>query len=148
MECLRKHPSVIIWSAIDDVLYLKNKSFEKHQTRLKGSVSGYGEWGCIFDAFKRLKPEAYYTKNCLENSLASNNFRTKRLNIKSYKVCSNDISLLIRTDDKYINAYANPFDSTLYIGKCSFFTSIAWGNCFGKINKSNTFAFTLSIGNK
>lgn len=51
-----------IWAAIDDVFYLGDKSFEKHQTHLKGSVSGYGEWGCVFDAFKRLKPEAYYTQ--------------------------------------------------------------------------------------
>lgn len=91
---------------------------------------------------------SYFSKNRLENSLASNDFRTKRLNIKSYKVCSNDISLLIKTNGEYINAYANPFDSTLYIGKCSFFPSIAWGNCFGKINKNNSFKFSLSIGNE
>lgn len=91
---------------------------------------------------------SYFSKNRLENNLASNDFRTKRLNIKSYKVCSNDISLLIKTNGKYINAYANPFDSTLYIGKCSFFPSIAWGNCFGKINKNNSFKFSLSIGNE
>ena len=99
-------------------------------------------WSCDMAAF------SYFTKNSPENALASNDFRTKRLNIKSYKVCSNDISLLIKTNGEYINAYANPFDSTLYVGKCSFFPSIAWGNCFGKINKNNSFKFSLSIGNE
>ncbi|MGN1201945.1 MAG: glycoside hydrolase family 2 TIM barrel-domain containing protein, partial [Eubacterium sp.] len=51
-----------IWAAIDDVFYLPQKSMEKHQSHLKGECAGYGEWGCIFDAFKRLKPEAYLTK--------------------------------------------------------------------------------------
>lgn len=51
-----------IWAAIDDVFYLPEKGVEKHQTHLKGECAGYGEWGCIFDGFKRLKPEAYLTK--------------------------------------------------------------------------------------
>lgn len=51
-----------IWAAIDDVFYLPEKSMEKHQNHLKGECTGYGEWGCIFDSFKRLKPEAYLTK--------------------------------------------------------------------------------------
>lgn len=51
-----------IWAAIDDVFYLPEKNMEKHQNHLKGECAGYGEWGCIFDAFKRLKPEAYLTK--------------------------------------------------------------------------------------
>ena len=51
-----------IWAAIDDVFYLPEKSMEKHQNHLKGACAGYGEWGCIFDSFKRLKPEAYLTK--------------------------------------------------------------------------------------
>lgn len=51
-----------IWAAIDDVFYLPEKSLEKHQNHLKGECAGYGEWGCIFDTFKRLKPEAYLTK--------------------------------------------------------------------------------------
>lgn len=51
-----------IWAAIDDVFYLPEKGMEKHQNHLKGECAGYGEWGCIFDSFKRLKPEAYLTK--------------------------------------------------------------------------------------
>lgn len=51
-----------IWASIDDVFYLPEKSMEKHQKHLKGECAGYGEWGCIFDAFKRLKPESYLTK--------------------------------------------------------------------------------------
>lgn len=51
-----------IWAAIDDVFYLPEKNMEKHQSHLKGECAGYGEWGCIFDTFKRLKPEAYLTK--------------------------------------------------------------------------------------
>lgn len=51
-----------IWAAIDDVFYLPKKGMEKHQSHLKGECAGYGEWGCVFDAFKRVKPEAYLTK--------------------------------------------------------------------------------------
>lgn len=51
-----------IWAAVDDVFYLPEKSMEKHQKHLSGECAGYGEWGCIFDCFKRLKPEAYLTK--------------------------------------------------------------------------------------
>ena len=51
-----------IWAAVDDVFYLPQKDMEKHQNHLKGDCAGYGEWGCVFDCFKRLKPEAYLTK--------------------------------------------------------------------------------------
>ncbi|MDO4363353.1 MAG: glycoside hydrolase family 2 TIM barrel-domain containing protein [Clostridia bacterium] len=98
-------------------------------------------WSSDMSAF------AYFSKNRLENSLASNDFRTKRLNIENYKVSlSNGLSLLIQTSDKHINAYASPFDSTLYIEKCSCFPSIAWGNYFGKITKNKNFKFKLLIG--
>lgn len=51
-----------IWGGVDDVFYLPEHTKERHQTHGKGSCAGYGEWGCIFDACKRLKPEAYLTK--------------------------------------------------------------------------------------
>lgn len=51
-----------IWAAVDDVFYLPEKRMEKHQSHLKGACAGYGEWGCILDAFQRVKPEAYLTK--------------------------------------------------------------------------------------
>lgn len=51
-----------IWGAIDDVFFLPDKSMEKHQSHLAGECAGYGEWGCVLDAYKRLKPEAYLTK--------------------------------------------------------------------------------------
>lgn len=51
-----------IWGAIDDVFYLPNGVSQRHQHHSKGKCSGYGEWGCIFDAYKRQKPEAYLTK--------------------------------------------------------------------------------------
>lgn len=51
-----------IWAATDDVFYLPQKRMEKHQSHLKGECAGCGEWGCVFDTFKRVKPEAYLTK--------------------------------------------------------------------------------------
>lgn len=51
-----------IWAGIDDVFYLPEGTRERHQTHTDGKCAGYGEWGCIFDAYKRLKPEAYLTK--------------------------------------------------------------------------------------
>lgn len=51
-----------IWGAIDDVFYIPEGTCERHQSHSVGSCAGYGEWGAILDAYKRLKPEAYYTK--------------------------------------------------------------------------------------
>lgn len=51
-----------IWAGIDDVFYLPEGTRERHQNHAPGPCSGYGEWGCIFDTYKRLKPEAYLTK--------------------------------------------------------------------------------------
>lgn len=51
-----------IWAGIDDVFYLPQGTQERHQKHTGGRCAGYGEWGCIFDAYKRLKPEAYLTK--------------------------------------------------------------------------------------
>ena len=51
-----------IWAGIDDVFYLPEGTHERHQNHASGPCAGYGEWGCIFDAYKRLKPEAYLTK--------------------------------------------------------------------------------------
>lgn len=51
-----------IWAGIDDVFYLLQGTQERHQKHTEGRCAGYGEWGCIFDAYKRLKPEAYLTK--------------------------------------------------------------------------------------
>ena len=51
-----------IWAGIDDVFYLPEGTHERHQSHTNTKCAGYGEWGCIFDAYKRLKPEAYLTK--------------------------------------------------------------------------------------
>lgn len=51
-----------IWAATDDVFCLPPGTSESHQSHSNGPYAGYGEWGCIFDAFKREKPEAYLTK--------------------------------------------------------------------------------------
>ncbi|MDO4153233.1 MAG: glycoside hydrolase family 2 TIM barrel-domain containing protein [Clostridia bacterium] len=74
-----------IWAAIDDVFYLPEKRQEKHQNHLKGECAGYGEWGCIFDPFKRLKPEAYLTKKAFTP-----------IKIKDTSVCGNQIKLQIQ----------------------------------------------------
>ena len=42
--------------------YLPEGTHERHQSHTNTKCAGYGEWGCIFDAYKRLKPEAYLTK--------------------------------------------------------------------------------------
>lgn len=74
-----------IWAAVDDVFYLPEKRMEKHQNHLKGECAGYGEWGCIFDAFQRLKPEAYLTKKAFTP-----------IKIKDTFVCGNQIKLQIQ----------------------------------------------------
>ena len=51
-----------IWAAIDDVFCIPAGTRERHQQHSEGPYAGYGEWGCIFDLFKREKPEAYLTK--------------------------------------------------------------------------------------
>lgn len=51
-----------IWGGVDDVFYLPEGTEEKHQNHGKGKCAGYGEWGCVLDAYKREKPEAYLTK--------------------------------------------------------------------------------------
>lgn len=51
-----------VWAAIDDVFYLPVGTISRHQTHGTGDAVGYGEWGCILDAFKREKPEAFLTK--------------------------------------------------------------------------------------
>lgn len=51
-----------IWGGVDDVFYIPENTTESHQSHAKGDCAGYGEWGCIFDAYKREKPEAYLTK--------------------------------------------------------------------------------------
>lgn len=95
-----------IWAAVDDVFYLKNKSMEKHQTHLPGECSGYGEWGCIFDAFKRLKPEAYLTKkaftpvNIKETTVFGDEIR---FDIQNRFDHSNFNELYIRIKDKNSN---------------------------------------------
>ena len=43
-----------IWGGIDEVFHLPD-----------GRATGYGYWGCVFDIFRRLKPEAYLTKKAL-----------------------------------------------------------------------------------
>lgn len=50
-----------IWAAVDDVFCLPPGMTKRHQSHSDGQYAGYGEWGCIFDSFKRLKPEAYLT---------------------------------------------------------------------------------------
>ncbi len=51
-----------IWGAIDDVFYLPEGVHERHQSHSHAPCAGYGEWGCVLDAYKREKPEAYWTK--------------------------------------------------------------------------------------
>lgn len=51
-----------IWGGVDDVFYIPDGCSELHQSHSKGDCAGYGEWGCIFDAYGREKPEAYLTK--------------------------------------------------------------------------------------
>lgn len=46
---------------------------ERHQSRSKGKYAGYGEWGCVFDVFKREKPEAYLTKKAFTPVLLDEN---------------------------------------------------------------------------
>ena len=51
-----------VWAAVDDVFCIPQGTHERHQSHSGGPYAGYGEWGCIFDLFKREKPEAYLTK--------------------------------------------------------------------------------------
>lgn len=51
-----------IWAAVDDVFYLPDGTSQRHQSHSPGKCAGYGEWGCILDAWKREKPEAYLTR--------------------------------------------------------------------------------------
>lgn len=51
-----------VWAAADDVFCIPKGTSERHQHHSQGGYAGYGEWGCIFDQFKREKPEAYLTK--------------------------------------------------------------------------------------
>lgn len=51
-----------VWAATDDVFCIPEGTTKRHQSHSDGQYAGYGEWGCIFDLFKREKPEAYLTK--------------------------------------------------------------------------------------
>lgn len=51
-----------LWGGIDDVFYLPPNVPERHQRHSDGPVAGYGEWGSVWDAYHRLKPEAFLTK--------------------------------------------------------------------------------------
>lgn len=51
-----------VWAATDDIFCIPKGTSESHQSHSDGGYAGYGEWGCIFDAFHREKPEAYLTK--------------------------------------------------------------------------------------
>lgn len=51
-----------IWAAIDDVFCIPKGISKRHQSHSDGQYTGYGEWGCVLDMFKREKPEAYLTK--------------------------------------------------------------------------------------
>ncbi len=115
-----------------------------------GSIHNYGDtdiknitWEQDMSAF------AYYEKASRYNSLASNDFRTKRLRISTYLVNTvNDTSILINTDCRNINAYANPFNSKLQISKGYYKKSILWGNYWGErfsLNKNNRFEFSASF---
>ena len=95
---------------------------------------------------------AYYEKASEHNTLASNDFKTKRLNIRSYMVnAENGNSILVNTDCANINAYANPFNSALQISKGGYMPSIAWGNYWGKrfcLNRKKPFAFSISFADE
>ena len=62
-----------IWAATDDVFCIPAGTEERHQSHAKGKYAGYGEWGCVFDAFKREKPEAYLTKKAFTPVLLEEN---------------------------------------------------------------------------
>lgn len=62
-----------IWAATDDVFCIPAGTEERHQSHSKGKYAGYGEWGCVFDAFKREKPEAYLTKKAFTPVLLEEN---------------------------------------------------------------------------
>ena len=64
-----------IWAAVDDVFRLPEGVLERHQHHATGTAAGYGEWGCILDAFGREKPEAYLTKKAFSPLRVSNLLR-------------------------------------------------------------------------
>lgn len=51
-----------VWAAIDDVFCIPKGISKRHQSHSDGQCTGYGEWGCVLDMFKREKPEVYLTK--------------------------------------------------------------------------------------
>ena len=51
-----------IWGGIDDVFFLPEGVRERRQRHAAGRAAGYGPWGSVLDAYRRLKPEAYLTK--------------------------------------------------------------------------------------
>lgn len=93
---------------------------------------------------------AYYEKSSKYNNLASNDFKTKRLQISEYLVnMVKDKAILIRTDCDCINAYANACRSKLQISKGYYKKSILWGNYWGErfsLNSQNAFEFSVTFG--
>lgn len=51
-----------LWGGIDDVFYVPANVPERHLRHSDGPVAGYGEWGSVWDAYHRLKPEAFLTQ--------------------------------------------------------------------------------------
>lgn len=51
-----------LWGGIDDVFPLPEGMEGRWQRHSQGAWSGYGEWGCVLDCWRRLKPEAYLTR--------------------------------------------------------------------------------------
>lgn len=51
-----------LWGGIDDVFMIPADTSIIHQTHSSGSATGYGEWGAIYDIWRREKPEAWLTK--------------------------------------------------------------------------------------
>ena len=51
-----------LWGGIDDVFYIPDGTTERWLSNSDGQTAGYGEWGCVLDAYLREKPEAYLTK--------------------------------------------------------------------------------------
>lgn len=51
-----------LWGGIDDAFYLPANVPERHQRHSDGAVAGYGEWGSVWDAYHRPKPELWLTK--------------------------------------------------------------------------------------
>lgn len=51
-----------LWSGVDDVFPLPAGVDGRWQRHSRGTWTGYGEWGCIFDCHKREKPEAFLVR--------------------------------------------------------------------------------------